>query len=677
MVRWPTFSATCRWPSWRAGHERDPCLARPALSARRDVGRRGRQLRPLLRARDRGRALPVRLARRRARVGPDPAARADRPGLARLPARRAARAALRLPRPRPLRAGRTGTASTRTSSCSIPTPRRSAATDPWADEMFGYRIGDPAEDLSFDERDNAPLAPAGRGRRPGLHLGRRPRRRARPGTRRSSTSCTSRASRSCTPACRRQLRGTYAGLATEPPIEHLTRAGRHRRRAACRSITTSTTGTSSRRGSRTTGATTPSRFFAPDIRYAATATPAGRGPRVQDDGARAARGGHRGDPRRGLQPHRRGQPPGPDPLAAGHRQRRPTTASCRTSRRYYMDYTGCGNTLNMRHPRVLQLIMDSLRYWVLEMHVDGFRFDLASALARELHEVDRLGAFFDIIHQDPVLSQVKLIAEPWDLGRGRLPGRQLPGRLDGVERQVPRRGAPLLEGRRRRRVASWPRGSAGSSDLYEQQRPPALRQHQLRHRARRLHPARSRQLQREAQRGERRGQPRRRERQPELELRRRRADRRPGRATLCASGRSATSWPRCSSRRACRCLRAGDEFGRTQQGNNNAYCQDNEISWLDWELHPGPARAPGLHPPRPRAAAAAAGLPPPQLLPGSGDPRRRGEGPDLVRPGRQRDDGRGLERGVRGRSWSVSPATRSRRRTSAAAGSWTTPSSSS
>ena len=86
--------------------------------------------------------------------------------------------------------------------------------------------------------------------------------------------------------------------------------------------------------------------------------------------------------------------------------------------RYYMDYTGTGNTLNMRNPRVLQLIMDSLRYWVLEMHVDGFRFDLASALARELHEVDRLGAFFDIIAQDPVLSQVKLIAEPWDLGEG-------------------------------------------------------------------------------------------------------------------------------------------------------------------------------------------------------------------------------------------------------------------
>jgi len=86
--------------------------------------------------------------------------------------------------------------------------------------------------------------------------------------------------------------------------------------------------------------------------------------------------------------------------------------------RNYMDFTGCGNTLNMLHPRVLQLLMDSLRYWVVEMHVDGFRFDLASALACELYEVNRLSAFFDVVHQDPVLSQVKLIAEPWDLGEG-------------------------------------------------------------------------------------------------------------------------------------------------------------------------------------------------------------------------------------------------------------------
>ncbi|MBV8546004.1 MAG: glycogen debranching protein GlgX, partial [Acidobacteria bacterium] len=95
--------------------------------------------------------------------------------------------------------------------------------------------------------------------------------------------------------------------------------------------------------------------------------------------------------------------------------------------RYYMDYTGTGNSLNMRHPHVLQLVMDSLRYWHLEMHVDGFRFDLASTLARELHDVDRLSAFFDIIQQDPVLSQVKLIAEPWDVGEGGYQVGNFPG----------------------------------------------------------------------------------------------------------------------------------------------------------------------------------------------------------------------------------------------------------
>jgi isoamylase len=88
------------------------------------------------------------------------------------------------------------------------------------------------------------------------------------------------------------------------------------------------------------------------------------------------------------------------------------------SPRYYMDFTGTGNTLNVPHPRVLQLVMDRLRYWISEMHVDGFRFDLAPALARELHAVSRLSSFFDVIHQDPIISQVKLIAEPWDVGEG-------------------------------------------------------------------------------------------------------------------------------------------------------------------------------------------------------------------------------------------------------------------
>ena len=116
---------------------------------------------------------------------------------------------------------------------------------------------------------------------------------------------------------------------------------------------------------------------------------------------------------------------------------RPTPASTATT-------TGTGNTLNVRHPRRLQLMMDSLRYWVLEMHVDGFRFDLAASLARQFHEVDRLSAFFDLIQQDPVISQVKLIAEPWDVGAGGYQVGELPRAVVGMERQVPGQRARLL-----------------------------------------------------------------------------------------------------------------------------------------------------------------------------------------------------------------------------------------
>ena len=157
------------------------------------------------------------------------------------------------------------------------------------------------------------------------------------------------------------------------------------------------------------------------------------------------------------------------------------------NRRYYMDYTGCGNTLNMTHPCTLQLIMDSLRYWVLEMHVDGFRFDLASTLARELHEVDRLGAFFDIIHQDPVLSRVKLIAEPWDLGEGGYQVGNFPilwAEWNAAYRDTVRR---FWKGDGNQ-VGGLAFRLTGSSDLYEWG-PPAACQHQLRDGPRRLHAA--------------------------------------------------------------------------------------------------------------------------------------------------------------------------------------------
>ena len=195
--------------------------------------------------------------------------------------------------------------------------------------------------------------------------------------------------------------------------------------------------------------------------------------------------------------------------------------------RYYMDYTGTGNSLNMRNPYVLQLIMDSLRYWVSEMHVDGFRFDLASTLAREFYDVDKLSTFFEVVQQDPAGQPGQADRRAVGRRRGWLPGRRVPRAVDRVERQVPRHRPRLLA--RRDQLG---RGDGQPADRLQRplrvDRPAPLRQHQLRHRARRLPARRPGGLQREAQRGERRGQQRRGEPQPVVEPRRRGPDRRPG-----------------------------------------------------------------------------------------------------------------------------------------------------
>ena len=196
-------------------------------------------------------------------------------------------------------------------------------------------------------------------------------------------------------------------------------------------------------------------------------------------------------------------------------------------KRYYMDYTGTGNSLNVGHPHTLQLIMDSLRYWVTEMHVDGFRFDLASTLAREFYDVDRLSAFFELVQQDPTVSQVKLIAEPWDVGPGGYQVGNFPPQWtewNGKYRDTVRdywRGEPAT-------LDEFAYRLTGSADLYEHTARRPGRLDQLRHRPRRLHAAGSGVLQRETQRGQQRGQPRRREPQPVVELRGGGADRRPG-----------------------------------------------------------------------------------------------------------------------------------------------------
>jgi isoamylase len=249
--------------------------------------------------------------------------------------------------------------------------------------------------------------------------------------------------------------------------------------------------------------------------------------------------------------------------------------------RHYMDYTGTGNTLNMMHPRVLQLIMDGLRYWITHMHVDGFRFDLASALARELHDVDRLGSFFDVIHQDPVISQVKLIAEPWDLGEGGYQvGNFPPGWVEwnGKYRDTVRdywRGEGQTLGEFAHRFT-------GSSDLYQDdgRRPTASLNFITAHDGFTLDDLVSYNDKHNKANGEENRDGENHNRSwncgvegpsddPEIKALRAR-QKRNFLATLFLS-------------QGVPMLLSGDEIGRTQQGNNNAYCQDNEISWLDWE----------------------------------------------------------------------------------------------
>ena len=283
--------------------------------------------------------------------------------------------------------------------------------------------------------------------------------------------------------------------------------------------------------------------------------------------------------------------------------------------RYYMDFTGTGNSLNVVHPSVLRMIMDSLRYWVTECHVDGFRFDLASALARELYDVDRLSAFFDTIHQDPILSQVKLIAEPWDVGPGRLPGRQLPRPVVGVERDLPRHDARLLARPGRRRRVRAP--AHGLVRPLPGRRPAAVRVGQLHHRARRLHAARPRLLQRQAQRGQPGGQPRRDRRQPVLELRRRGGDRR-------SRGDRAARAPAAQLPRHAALLAGRADAARRRRDRAHAGRQQQRLvpGQRDLLVRLGPRRG-GRGAARVRAAADRAAADAPRLPPARLPHRRR------------------------------------------------------
>ena len=240
---------------------------------------------------------------------------------------------------------------------------------------------------------------------------------------------------------------------------------------------------------------------------------------------------------------------------------------------YYMDYTGTGNSFNMRHPHVLQLIMDSLRYWHLEMHVDGFRFDLAATLARELHDVDRLAAFFDIIQQDPHISQVKLIAEPWDVGQGGYQVGNFPplwSEWNGKYRDTVRdywRGADQMLGEFANRLT-------GSPDLYATtgRRPYASINFITAHDGFTLRDLVSYNEKHNEANGEENRDGENNNRSWDCngdEILRSRQQRNFITTLLFSQGVPM--------------ILGGDEIGRTQHGNNNGYCQDNEISWFDWE----------------------------------------------------------------------------------------------
>jgi len=443
----------------------------------------------------------------------------------------------------------------------------------WSDAHYGYRIGSRKESLSYDKRDNASGMPKCRVIDPAFTWGddRRPR---VPWHETVIYELHVKGFTQQHPEVPPALRGTYAGLATEPVIDYLKQLGvtavelmpchafvddRHLVEKDLRNYW----------GYNSIG------YFAPEARYSASGhvgefktmvkTLHSAGIEVILDVVynHTAEGNHLGPTLcfRGID------------NTAYYRLMPDNPA-------HYMDFTGCGNTLNMMHPRVLQLIMDSLRYWVQEMHVDGFRFDLASALARELHEVDRLGAFFDIIHQDPVLSQVKLIAEPWDLGEGGYQVGNFPvgwTEWNGKYRDAMRaywKGEGGLIGELAFRLT-------GSSDLYEasSRRPHASINFITAHDGFTLADMVSYN-----------------DKHNEANL-----ENNQDGSDHNLSWNSGVEGP--SDDPVIRTLRArqqrnflatlflsqgvpmlvaGDEFGRSQSGNNNAYCQDNELSWINW-----------------------------------------------------------------------------------------------
>ncbi len=447
----------------------------------------------------------------------------------------------------------------------------------WGPEVFGYRWGE-GEGVAPSDQDSAPCMPRSVVVDPYFPWGEDP----RPNTSWANTVIYEAHVRGFTkrhPDIPENLRGTYAGLAHPAAIEHLTKLGVtavelmpvHHFIDPWHLVEK---GLHNYWGYDSIG------YFAPEARYSAAGAHGGQVREFKAMVRALHRAGlevildvvynHTGE----------GNHLGPTLSFRGIDNRAYYKLNDEDPR-YYRDVTGTGNTLNVAQPQTLQLIMDSLRYWVTEMHVDGFRFDLAAALARQFYDVDRLSAFFDIIHQDPVLSQVKLIAEPWDVGPG---GYQVGN--------FPVRWAEW-NGRYRDTVRDYWRGQAqgvsdlayrltGSSDLYQEdgRRPWASVNFVTAHDGFTLRDLVSYNEKHNEANGEdnRDGTDDNRSwnhgvegptDDPEILALRARQQRNMLATVLLSQG--------------CPMLLSGDEIGRTQQGNNNAYCQDSEISWLDWE----------------------------------------------------------------------------------------------
>jgi isoamylase len=449
----------------------------------------------------------------------------------------------------------------------------------WSDALFGYRIGDPEQDLSRDDRDSAPDMPKCVVVDPAFSWGND----MPPAIPWHKTIIYELHVKGFTmrhPAVPPELRGTYAALTCPEVIDYLKALGVTavelmpvHQFIADKHL--EDRGLTNYWGYNSIG------FFAPDARYANSGVTGEQVAEFKSMVRALHREGievildvvynHTGE----------GNHLGPTLCFRGI-----DNASyyrlVPDNRRYYMDYTGCGNTLDMTHPRVLQLITDSLRYWVREMHVDGFRFDLASTLARELHDVDRLGAFFDIIQQDPVISQVKLIAEPWDLGPGGYQVGNFPAlwaEWNAAYRDTVRRFWKGDAGQ----VGSLGYRLTGSSDLYGHsgRLPYASINFITAHDGFTLHDLISYNEKHNEANGE---------------------DNRDGHndnLSWNCGAEGETDNPEVVALRERQkrnflatlflsqgvpMLLSGDEIGRTQKGNNNAYCQDNEISWVDWKL---------------------------------------------------------------------------------------------